>query len=81
MFRGVLMGDYKKILKSIKHKKGKAEKFLKNNKPKDRKFGLGQKQCDICGKKGFGHISKYGLNYCRRCFREKAPELGFKKYN
>jgi len=25
-------------------------------------------------------IRKYGLYLCRRCFREVAPVLGFKKY-
>ncbi|MEM1903602.1 MAG: 30S ribosomal protein S14, partial [Pyrobaculum sp.] len=25
-------------------------------------------------------IRKYGINLCRRCFREVAPQLGFKKY-
>ncbi|MCL4398219.1 MAG: 30S ribosomal protein S14 [Candidatus Parvarchaeota archaeon] len=27
-----------------------------------------------------GHIKIHGLNYCRQCFREVAPDLGFKKY-
>lgn len=35
--------------------------------------------CRFCGSKN-GLIRKYGLNICRRCFREKAEELGFKKY-
>lgn len=35
--------------------------------------------CRICGNKN-GVIRKYGLNICRKCFREKAEELGFKKY-
>ncbi|MFP3240930.1 MAG: 30S ribosomal protein S14, partial [Caldivirga sp.] len=25
-------------------------------------------------------IRRYGLMLCRRCFREVAPQLGFKKY-
>lgn len=27
-----------------------------------------------------GIVRKYGLMYCRRCFREVAPSIGFKKY-
>jgi len=26
-------------------------------------------------------IRKYGLNLCRRCFKELAEQLGFKKYD
>ncbi len=26
-----------------------------------------------------GLIRKYGLNVCRRCFRERANDIGFKK--
>ncbi|MCK5474397.1 MAG: 30S ribosomal protein S14 [Candidatus Aenigmarchaeota archaeon] len=54
---------------------------MKHNVPKDRKNGLGNAVCRRCGKKGMGVISKYGLNYCRRCFREQAKSLGFKKYS
>ena len=44
-----------------------------------RKFGKGARKCVKCGSfKGL--IRKYRLNYCRRCFREVAPKLGFKKY-
>jgi len=25
-------------------------------------------------------VRKYGLNFCRQCFREVAVGLGFKKY-
>lgn len=35
--------------------------------------------CRFCGNKN-GVIRKYGLIICRQCFREKAEELGFKKY-
>ena len=28
---------------------------------------------------GHGLIRKYGLNICRQCFREYAPDIGFKK--
>jgi ribosomal protein S14 len=28
-----------------------------------------------------GLIGKYGLKICRRCFREYAPEIGFRVYD
>ncbi len=36
--------------------------------------------CERCGRKR-GIIRRYGLHLCRQCFREIAPELGFKKYS
>jgi small subunit ribosomal protein S14 len=47
--------------------------------PKVRKFGKGSRQCKICGTHE-AVIQKYGLMICRRCFREVAPFMGFKKY-
>ncbi len=44
-----------------------------------RKFGRGSRMCRICGKRR-GLIRRYGLMYCRQCFREVAKDLGFKKY-
>jgi len=35
--------------------------------------------CKRCGRKVRGIIRKYGLYICRQCFREVAPNLGFKK--
>jgi small subunit ribosomal protein S14 len=49
------------------------------NKAIKRKFGKGSKRCVRCGSMR-GVIRKYDLYYCRRCFREIARELGFKKY-
>jgi len=46
---------------------------------KERKFGKGSRRCRRCGSHR-GIVSKYGLMYCRRCIREVAKELGFKKY-
>ncbi|CAP33472.2 Protein CBR-RPS-29 [Caenorhabditis briggsae] len=43
-----------------------------------RKFGPGSRSCRVCA----GHhglIRKYGLDLCRRCFREQAKDIGFKK--
>lgn len=35
-------------------------------------------KCTVCGSDK-GLIHKYGLNICRRCFREVASSIGFKK--
>ena len=59
--------------------KTKKERVKKYNSPKDRKFGQSLSKCVICGSTR-GHISRYGLHVCRRCFREIAEDLGFKKY-
>ena len=47
---------------------------------KVRTFGKGVYLCRRCGRSG-GVIRKYGLNYCRQCFREIGPSIGFKKYS
>ena len=39
----------------------------------------GNKKCRICSS-ARGLIHKYGLHVCRRCFRERAKSMGFKKY-
>jgi len=36
--------------------------------------------CRMCGARE-GVVRKYGLNTCRRCFKENAERLGFKKYD
>ena len=51
---------------------------MKNIK-KERKFGKVTHACRRCNKKR-GVIRKYGLVYCRQCFREIAKDLGFKKF-
>lgn len=73
------ISDYKKVFKQLKNKPVKLKKFLKHNKPKDRRFGKSIKKCKRCGTSR-GYIGKYNLGYCRRCFREHAQELGFRKY-
>jgi ribosomal protein S14 len=40
--------------------------------------GRGTRVCQRCNTTR-GLIRKYGLNYCRRCFREIAGNIGFKK--
>ena len=72
--------DWKKITKQLKNKPEKLSKFVKNNKPKDRKMGIAAKKCERCGRFG-AHMSQYNLNLCRQCFREIAEEIGFQKYS
>ncbi len=43
-------------------------------------FGRGANECQRCGRHR-GMIRSYGLYFCRQCFREIVPELGFKKYS
>lgn len=72
--------DWKKIMQQLKSNGVKERKFLKHNKPKERKFGIAKKKCGKCGRFG-AHISSYGLNLCRQCFRNIAEEIGFNKYS
>lgn len=44
------------------------------------KFGKETVFCVKCGNHR-GVIRKYGINICRRCFRENAKKLGFTKYS
>lgn len=39
----------------------------------------GAKMCDRC-KTRAAVYQRFGLNLCRRCFREMAPKMGFNKY-
>ena len=72
--------DWKKMLKQLKGKPGKLKKAKKHNKPKERSTGKSQFKCRRCGRLG-AHIHKYELGLCRHCFREIAPDIGFKKYS
>jgi len=72
--------DYKKAFKQLKNKPAVMEKFIRHNKPKDRKIGISTKKCERCGRFG-AHIKSFGLNLCRHCFREIATEIGFNKYS
>ena len=72
--------DWNKIAKQIRGKPVMLQKFIKFNKPKERKFGIAAKKCERCGRFG-AHLSQYNLNLCRQCFREIAEEIGFKKYS
>lgn len=44
------------------------------------KKGKGLRKCGRCGTTR-GVIRKYGLNICRRCFREIGENIGFEKYH
>lgn len=73
------VSSYKKMFKQLKDKPVNLQKYMKANKPKEREFGKYTKDCIRCGNTR-AHISKYGLHMCRRCFREIATKVGFKKY-
>ena len=45
---------------------------------KKKEFGRGSRWCKRCGDYT-ALIQKYDLHLCRRCFREVADSLGFKK--
>jgi small subunit ribosomal protein S14 len=45
-----------------------------------KEYGKGIRTCKMCGTNQ-AIIRRYGINICRRCFRENAKKLGFKKYN
>ena len=72
--------NWNKIKNQIGRKPAKLAKFIKHNKPKDRKYGVTTKKCSRCGRFG-AHISSFGLNLCRQCFRDIAVQIGFKKYS
>jgi len=72
--------DFKKVFKQLKVKPAKLKKYTKHNAPKERSTGFNKKHCRRCGRTR-AHISKYGLDLCRQCFREIATKIGFKKYS
>ncbi len=71
---------FEKSRKQVEGKPGKLSRFNKFCSPKKRKFGKTIHPCRRCGKTS-GVIVKYGLVYCRQCFREEAHKLGFRKFN
>lgn len=72
--------NWKRVFKQLNSKPEKKAKFIKHNKPKERKIGIAAKKCERCERFG-AHIKSYGLNLCRHCFREIAEEIGFEKYS
>ncbi|MFW9930103.1 MAG: 30S ribosomal protein S14 [Candidatus Thorarchaeota archaeon] len=44
-----------------------------------KKFGAGSRVCQRCGTHR-ALIRRYGIMFCRRCFREVAADIGFRKF-
>ena len=55
----------------------KSKQKSKNDKMKKRTPGV--RECKICGTRK-GMIRKYKLGICRRCFKDRAQDLGWEKY-
>ncbi len=72
--------NYKKAYKQLKEKPTIWKKYLKHNAPKKRSVGASLKRCRRCGNTR-AFIQKYNINMCRRCFRENAKKIGFRKYS
>ncbi len=72
--------SFEGVKKQIAGNPVKLARYLKFNKTKDRKFGRNTHRCRKCNNTR-GVIRKYGILYCRRCFREDAKGLGFTKYH
>jgi ribosomal protein S14 len=52
----------------------------KGNEKKERSKKIKEFTCKFCGAHK-GMIRKYNLLICRRCFKDNAESLGFRKYN
>ncbi len=72
--------NWENAFKQLNTKPAIKAKYIKHCKPKDRKYGITVKKCENCQRFG-AHISSYGINLCRHCFREMATSIGFKKYS
>lgn len=62
------------MVDDINIQQGPISDFQSHAKP----FGKGSRHCRACFTYR-GLIRKYELNICRRCFREYAEKIGFKK--
>lgn len=47
---------------------------------KKKPYKVQPKTCKRCGTHK-GVVSKYGLGICRRCFKDNAEAIGFRKYD
>ncbi|HDD70827.1 MAG TPA: 30S ribosomal protein S14 [Candidatus Woesearchaeota archaeon] len=74
------VSDWRKTFKQLKAKPAKLRKYIKHNAPKKRSVGVTTTRCARCGRYR-SHISKYGIDLCRQCFREVATKIGFKKFS
>jgi small subunit ribosomal protein S29e len=54
-------------------------KALIHSHPKE-KGSKGGRRCRVCANQ-CAIIRKYDIGMCRQCFRERATEIGFVKYN
>ena len=45
-----------------------------------KKLKTKRKGCERCDRQR-GLVRRFGMHLCRQCFREMAPEIGFKKYS
>ena len=48
---------------------------------KDHGMKIGRSKCRRRCDRKRGLIRRHGLNLCRQCFRQIAPDIGFKKYS
>eukprot|EP01038_Epipyxis_sp_PR26KG_P004691 gene4691-6588_t len=55
-------------------------KDLINSHPKNVLGSKGARRCRVCANH-YAIIRKYHLDMCRQCFRERAIDIGFVKYN
>jgi len=60
--------------------KKKKRKLAAEKKMTSKFKGKGNRVCRFCGN-ARGLIRKYRLNICRRCFREVAEDVGFRKFD
>lgn len=72
--------NWTKILKQLNNNPVKLKKFMKHSTPKKRTCGRARHKCVRCGTT-HGFVSRFGLNLCRRCFRQIATKIGFKQYS
>ncbi|RDE12646.1 MAG: 30S ribosomal protein S14 [Candidatus Thorarchaeota archaeon] len=52
----------------------------KKEETEHKRVGKGSRTCFRCGTHQ-ALIRRFGLNMCRRCFRETAKKMGFRKYS
>lgn len=72
--------NWQKMFTQLNAKPITKAKYIKNNAKKVRSCGRTNHACTNCGSfKAFN--GKYSINLCRKCFRDYAQTLGFKKYN
>lgn len=72
--------NWQKMFTQLDNKPVVKAKYIKHNAKKMRSCGKSNKPCVYCGSvKGIN--GKYGLNLCRKCFRQYAQILNFKKYS